>query len=97
MTLSWLAGDNGGVQQTFVVLKAAPHRPLSKAGKVDDTGTTVTQYKVTDLEPNTTYNFSVSVYNAIGRKDCSHVSVSARTVGMLQLDKLVRLRPLLTP
>uniref|UniRef100_H3DM88 NPHS1 adhesion molecule, nephrin n=1 Tax=Tetraodon nigroviridis TaxID=99883 RepID=H3DM88_TETNG len=64
VTLEWIPGFNGGVQQRFRIRYRWDHSPGFLYADVIPLGTA--SFTITGLQPATTYNFSVNALNAVG-------------------------------
>ncbi|BFZ14386.1 hypothetical protein BsWGS_17425 [Bradybaena similaris] len=82
VTLSWIAGFNGGLNQNFTVLRvdvtetSAPGHTV--LGTVEDQGGHHV-YDVTGLSESTEYTFGIEARNKEGSGNCSHLLVDVST------------------
>ena len=79
VTLTWLAGLNGGHQQSFLVMQGSPemdgYMSSYPKGSIHDPGQgKLVQHTLTGLQPETRYDFIVMATNDKGITASAHVT-----------------------
>ena len=79
VTLSWQPASDRGNPQTFTVYTIDDGGQVDRSERIKDGGRKLTLHNVTNLNPNSTYSFKLTVRNDQGVTECPNLMMNATT------------------